>query len=234
MVFSIAHRPVGQLVAERPRRAAILEAFAVDYCCQGSLPLEEVCAAGKLDLEKILQALQADEISERSPGVNDVDWRSARLTDLIDHIQAQHHGYLRDQLPRLGALIDKVALAHRHTHPELRLLRRIFHAFADDLVPHMLKEEHVVFPAIKRREASADHGATAELRASLELMENEHDTVGAQLRAIRDLTDDYRPPVEACRSWRALLEGLADLEADMHLHIHKENNILFPRAMGEA
>jgi regulator of cell morphogenesis and NO signaling len=234
MVSAIARQPIGQLVAEHPSRANVFERFGIDYCCYGGLFLAEACAERKLNLQKIVQALDADDKIRLPPRVDDVDWRAESLTALVDHIQARHHSYLRAQLPRLGLLMDKVPSAHRQRLPELGLLQRIFSAFVDNVVPHMLKEEFVVFPAIRRREESEGRGATAatELRKSIELMEDEHEIMGAQLRAMRDLTDAIQPPAEACRSWRALFVGLADLEADMHLHLHKENNILFFRVRG--
>jgi regulator of cell morphogenesis and NO signaling len=235
MVSTIDHRPVGELVAERPSRATVFEALAIDYGCHGSLPLDEACAARQIKLRKILQALRVDDESQVPPRIDDVDWRTASLRDLANHIQGRHHSYLRAQLPRLGSLVDMVAVGHRQFHPELRILQRTLHAFVDYVVPHMLKEEYVVFPGIRRCEESGGHGAAgvAELRKSIELMEDEHETMGANLLAMRDLIDACRPPAEACRSWRVLFVGLEDLEADMQLHIHKENNILFPRAMSE-
>lgn len=231
MVPTMTHRTVGQLVAERPRRAAIFEQLGIDYCCRGNRPLDEVCEERGIDPQRVLESLDADEAQRAE--LNEMDWQTAPLADLADHIQRQHHAYLRNELPRLDALLERVIEAHGQRHPELKLLRRVFRSLVNGLIPHMIKEECVVFPAIRRCERGDGRSAAAmaELRRAIRLMQGEHDDVGVKLSDMRDVCDDYQVPTDACRSWRALIAGLAALEADVHVHVHKENNILFPRAI---
>ena len=151
---------------------------------------------------------------------------------MCDHIEATHHALLRQELPRLKGLIDKVAAAHGDSHPELGELRQVFAALQAELEPHMFKEEQILFPAIRQLEQAAQQpnfpfGTVAN---PIRMMEHEHDTAGSALAKIRELTHHFQPPDDACNTYRVMLEALHALEQDMHQHIHKENNILFPRS----
>jgi regulator of cell morphogenesis and NO signaling len=220
---------VGQLVRERPSRARVFERLGIDYCCGGKTPLDRACRAGGLDLARVLREL-ADE--DARPEADPVDWSTATLGALADHIEATHHAYLRRELPRLERLAEKVAAAHGARHPELLDVLAVFSALKSELESHMLKEEWALFPMVRLLD-----GATAPPRSPcgsvadpIAAMEHEHDDAGAALARLRSLTGGYTPPAGACNTYRALLDGLADLEADLHLHVHKENNILFPKA----
>ena len=155
------------------------------------------------------------------------------MTELCDHIEQTHHAYLRTELPRLGQMIDKVVNAHGASHPKLHEVQRVFAALCAELEPHMFKEERILFPAIRQLEQSAatpsfPFGTVAN---PINVMEHEHDNAGAALSELRTLTADYVPPDDACNTYRAMLDGLRELETNMHQHVHKENNILFPRAI---
>jgi regulator of cell morphogenesis and NO signaling len=160
------------------------------------------------------------------------DWSSAPLADLCDHIERTHHAFLREQLPRLGGWIDRVVAAHADRHPELADVRRAFHELRAELEPHMFKEEHILFPAIRALERAACPLAFpfGSVSNPIGVMEGEHDRAGALLARLREPAHGYQVPDDACGTYRALLDGLRRLEADLHVHIHKENNILFPRA----
>jgi regulator of cell morphogenesis and NO signaling len=220
--------PVAELVLERPGRARVFERFGIDYCCGGKIRLDAACAARGLDLAVVTAALE----EHLEDGSDDVDWTSASLAELCTHIVEQHHGYLRDELPPLRELVDKVAGVHGNTHAELLGVQEIFHELADELEQHMLKEERIVFPAC----VALDAGATGRfpfgsVENPIGVMLHEHDEVAAGLAALRALTGAYEPPAGACNSYRAMLERLDTLEQDTHRHVHKENNILFPRAV---
>ena len=149
---------------------------------------------------------------------------------LVDHVVAVHHVYLWTELPRLSALVAKVTLAHGLRHPELRDVAASFDELRSDLEPHMLKEERVLFPMI-RELAVASAPLTfhcGSVRNPISVMLREHDQAGAQLARLRALTAGYAPPEDGCASYEACYRALAELEADTHLHIHKENNLLFP------
>jgi regulator of cell morphogenesis and NO signaling len=222
--------PVGRLVAERPCRARVFERLGIDYCCGGKKPLGEACAGLGLDPAVVLRELERTDAQDLVEG--ELDWSTATLTDLVDHIEAVHHAYLREALPRLTSLVEKVAGIHGGHHPELSKLRWVFLGFRDEIEAHMTKEEHVLFPMCRALEVASVpprfHCGT--IRNPIRAMELEHDDAGSALAAMRTLTHGFTPPPDACNTFRAMLHGLAELEADMHLHVHEENNILFPRA----
>ncbi|MEP0841441.1 MAG: iron-sulfur cluster repair di-iron protein [Phycisphaerae bacterium] len=224
-----ANATVGQLVAERPSRARVFERFEIDYCCGGKQPLAEACAERGLDPESVLAELRA---ADAAPHPSETDWTTAPLGDLCDHIVAAHHAYLRRELPRLEAMSEKVAEVHGRREPHLRELAAVFAALHEELDQHMAKEEQVLFPLVRLLESSTALPSfhCGSVANPIRVMEHEHDDAGAALTRMRRLTGGYAPPPEACNTYRALLDGLAELEADLHRHIHKENNILFPRA----
>lgn len=219
---------VGELVAQRPARARVFEELGIDYCCGGKRPLKEVCEEEGLDVARVADRLEKAEASAS----DEVDWNSRSMSELADHIERTHHAYLKAELPRLSALVAKVAGRHGPNHPELSLFARVFEGVRAELEAHMTKEEQILFPAIRRLEADPDGSAFSgeSLAGPIQVMEHEHDSAGEALARMRELTDDYAVPADACNSYRAMLHDLERLEEDMHAHIHKENNILFPRA----
>lgn len=227
---------VGQWVARFPQSARVFESRGIDYCCGGKRSLEEACNLNGLDLA----ALRADlAVVLKDPGPAQADdWENASLKDLVDHIEASHHAYIRTERPRLSALAQKVARVHGGRHPELVELAGTVERVFQELEPHLEKEEREVFPACRKwsdreRKESPDPG----LASAVIGLETEHVEVGRLLAEIRKLTTGYRPPQDACNSYLALFHGLEQFEADLHEHIHLENNILHPRissAQGKA
>jgi regulator of cell morphogenesis and NO signaling len=217
---------VGELVAERPDRSRVFEELGIDYCCGGKLPLAEACSRRGLDVDAVRGRLAAHDAG----GVPDgTDWRQVPLAELCGHVVATHHAFLRRELPRLRGLVAKLARVHGDRHPELRDTLAVFEPFADELTAHMAKEERVLFPLLAR----IDSGEVAPdpfVLQPIGVMEAEHDDAGRALAEMRRLTGGYAVPADGCNTYRAAMAGLAELEADMHTHVHKENNILFPRA----
>jgi regulator of cell morphogenesis and NO signaling len=220
---------VGELVAERPSRARVFEKFGIDYCCGGRKPLEQACRELRMDVQAVLDALRRND-DGRAP---ERDWAALGLGGLADHIEQAHHGYLRQELPRLDFLTGKVAAAHGQRHPELLRLRDVFAAFKAELLNHMQKEELVLFPLCRRLEAGEldAQAAGPGMRRPIDVLTHEHEDAGAALAEMRRLTGGFVPPADACNTYRALLDSLKELEADMHQHVHLENNVLFPAAL---
>jgi regulator of cell morphogenesis and NO signaling len=219
---------VGDWVRRRPATARVFERLGIDYCCGGKRPLDEACRERQLDAQVVVEQLAATKDTEQDV----VNWDDVPLNELCDHIEHTHHAYLKQELPRLAAIIAKVVRAHRETHPELVQVHQAFLDLRFDLEPHMVKEERILFPAIRALERagapqSFPFGSVAN---PIRVMEDEHDHAGACLARIRELTADFRVPDGACNTYRVMLDSLHELEADMHQHVHKENNILFPRA----
>lgn len=220
---------VGEWVAQRPSTSRVFESLQIDYCCGGSVPLSQACAARQLDPQVVLERLRE---TARDPVMDAERWAEAPLAALCDHIEQTHHAYLRTELPRLQALVTRTLQAHGTSHPELLEVRNAFADLVAELTPHMHKEEQVLFPAIRQLELDGDpvrfpFGSVAN---PIRMMEHEHDLAGLALGRIRRATGDYLVPEDACPTYRAMLDALQQLERDMHQHVHKENNILFPRA----
>jgi regulator of cell morphogenesis and NO signaling len=219
---------VADLVLERPGRSRVFERFGIDYCCGGRKPLAAACAESGADLDEVRRALADPGPAEPE----DVDWRSRPVSELCDHIVSRHHAYLRDELPPLRLLVDKVATAHGSVHPELRDVRVTFAAMADELEHHMVKEERVLFPAcVALEEGDAAGFPFGSVQNPIGMMLHEHDEVAHGLSELRALTHGYEVPADACASYRSLLDRLHTLELDTHRHVHEENNVLFPRAI---
>ncbi len=222
--------PVGEWVAEFPQTSRVFQELQIDFCCGGGKPLSEACEAKGLDPD-----LVASRLSESLATASDEptqNWSESTLCDLCNHIEATHHAYLKTELPRLGELVDKVAKVHGGNHPEFIELRTVFGDLRSELEPHLMKEEQILFPAIRQLESAASRPSFpfGTVANPIRMMEHEHDNAGSALKRIRDLMSDFVVPDEACNTWRAMLHGLEALELDLHQHVHKENNILFPKA----
>ena len=218
---------VKDLVIERPGRARVFEKLGIDYCCGGKRPLAEVCEEKGLDAAAVTAALvEVDAAPVHG------DPSEMTLTALADHIEAVHHAWLREEMPRLRHLTQKVANRHGERLPWVIELAAIYAGLEEELTEHMMKEEMILFPLIRALEAGQEIQGIGcgHLEGPVSVMEAEHAAAGEALARMRELTSDYVAPEDACTSFRVMLDGLHGFEKDMHQHIHKENNILFPRA----
>jgi len=227
---------VAEIAGAMPRAIPVFQKHGIDFCCGGRRALSEVCSERGVGFDAIVDEI---EVAGLRPAGADTDWATEPLGALIDHILASYHAGLRQELPRLLALAEKVATVHGANHPDtLPALRDTFRSLKDELDAHLEKEENVLFPYV-RELGTAARGLRPAFSIPLGLasgaigvMEREHAVAGLALKTIHRLTDGFRPPDDACGSFRALYAGLEIFEADLHTHIHLENNILFPRAMG--
>lgn len=215
-----------ELVTERPARMPIFERLRLDYCCGGSQTLAQACDARGLDVDTVQRLLAALEQGEQPVGsVEERDWRQASIGELCDHIVSVHHNGLRGELPRIAELLATVVRVHGKGRPELELTERAFAALRAELEHHLQEEEQVLFPAcraLEREDAAVDI-------ALIERHEAEHVGVGRGLAALRELAGGYDASRALCSTHRSLLEALRHFEADLHQHVHEENNVLFPR-----
>lgn len=230
---------IGALVAQKPARAALFDKLSIDFCCGGKATLSEACLKAGLAVEEVGRMLEEfDRCDSALTAAEEPDWLKASLTDLADHIVKTHHAYLNQELPRLAALVAKVAAVHGQKDARLLELKNVFEALKSELETHTGKEENILFPYIRSLD-SRSFDAAAHKRQPVfgtvlnpvKCMENEHEDAGQALVKMRELTDQYRAPQGACNSWLALLDGLEKLDKDLRIHIHKENSILFPRAI---
>lgn len=225
------NQTVGDFVRQRPSRARVFESLSIDYCCGGKMPLQRACEKRGIDVVNVLQQIErCDETVDHDPMV---DADAMTLAELADHVEATHHAYLREELPRLDFMTEKVSRVHGDKDERLYRVREAFVALKSELEPHMMKEERVLFPMIRELEQATGPvqfhcGSVAN---PIRQMEHEHDQSGQALEILRESTDGFTPPDWACNTYRAMLDSLARLEADMHQHVHKENNVLFPKAV---
>jgi regulator of cell morphogenesis and NO signaling len=227
-------RRVADLAIERPSRIPAFEALGLDYCCGGKRPLADACRAAGLEVDQVTAALaRADAEADEATRSDDTDWTRRPLDELLDHIVSRHHDYLRRELPRLSDLASRVREAHAAKHPELERVEEQLGSLRFELESHLQKEEQVLFPLIRAMEEGDDASPAhcGSVANPIAVMESEHDEAGEALRNLRSWTGGYTPPADACPTYHAFLAGLAALESDLHVHIHKENNILHPRAM---
>jgi regulator of cell morphogenesis and NO signaling len=221
---------VADIATAAPATIAVFQRHHIDFCCGGRVPLAEACAAKGLDTDLVLGDLR----SSTAPAAAEPNWSDASLTVLVRHIQQRYHAPLRAEIPRLAAMLAKVVSRHGDHLPDVLLpLQETFNGLQDELLAHMQKEDRVLFPMIEALEAGRVTPGDASLGALLTpiaVMEAEHADAGTALARMQTLTDGYAPPEWACPTFRGLYYGLSQLEADMHVHVHLENNILFPRA----
>ena len=220
----IAQRTVGELVAERPNLSRVFQARDIGFCCQGGLTVGDACQRKGVSVEEVVAALEAEIAGPGDSGVNPA---TLPLGELVDHIVETHHNFLRRELPRIYAMADRVATVHGGHTPSLVSVRNTFVEMANELVNHLEKEEKVLFPAIVEL---VKGGQALPIDGPVQCMMEEHDDANEALAALQELTHGYQPPADACNTYRALFAGLAELEQDLHTHIHLENNVLFPAA----
>jgi regulator of cell morphogenesis and NO signaling len=230
---------VRDLVGRYPQTRPVFEQHGIDYCCGGGKRLADAAREHNLKLPELVEALEKalkEATDQAKPA--DKDWYAAPLSELVRYIVDVHHGYMRTELPRLRLLLPTVLKAHQAQHGDmLREVQTLFNALDVELSRHLMKEEQVLFPYIVAAEAhSRATGAKpsspfGSVRKPIQQMEHEHDDAGKTLAQLREVTHHYALPSDACPTFRATYEELQRMEADLHQHIHLENNILFPRAI---
>jgi regulator of cell morphogenesis and NO signaling len=235
MEMEIQKQTVGEIAAGSIAAVNVLEKYGIDYCCGGKRLFEDIC------LEKGLsQASVTSEIADAATALpkESKDWNIASLRELIRHIVATHHEYLKLEFPRVGQRLRRVVQVHGENDPAgFYELETVYEGLWQELNLHMHKEEMMLFPAIERYDAAAQSGSPlppppfGSIANPIGVMLAEHDSAGIALSRIRELTNNFQAPPYACSTYRAMLDGLKALEADLHTHIHLENNILFPRVI---
>ncbi len=225
---------VSEIAANSLGAVRVFEKFGIDYCCGGKRPLDEVCRSKGQDPEVVRRELAA-ALSGAAPGER--DWSNAPLRELVEHIVATHHAYLRRELPAIEARLHKVYRVYNERYgPTLTGLPEVYAELRSELELHLQKEEMILFPSVVAYEEAVRSGQPlprspfGSVVHPIHMMEMEHESAGRALARIREITNDYKLPEYACVTYGALMSSLDELERDLHMHIHLENNILFPRA----
>jgi regulator of cell morphogenesis and NO signaling len=232
---SIATKTVREVALEIPGATRVFEQLGIDYCCGGQRSLADACSSAGIsptDVEKSLSTIATSHAQWEEPNFN-----TATLEELATHIINKHHKFTRQEIGRFNTLVEKVYAAHSDNHPELARMKVLVGELSADLEPHMMKEEQILFPYITRMEAAArQHLAIppspfGTVGNPIRMMMMEHDRAGEIFKEIRAISSNYTVPADGCLSYQTLYGALAELEKDLHQHIHLENNILFPRAV---
>lgn len=229
-------KTVRDLAVEIPGATRVFEKVGIDYCCGGGKSFEEACAAAGISAEEVARTLEEIERSS-SLSADDAQWLTQPLSKLTSYIVSKHHVFTREELGRLAQLLAKVCSVHGQNHPELFRIQSLFEDLSSELVPHMQKEEAVLFPYIEEMDRAVSVGSRkpvpffGTVANPVRMMMMEHETAGEVLREIRKLSGGFAIPEGVCISYETLYKALDALEQDLHQHIHLENNILFPRAI---
>lgn len=227
-------KEIGAFVAEDFRTAAVFSEYGIDFCCRGNRPLDEVCSKKNISLDEILEKLN---ISVTQQQVTTNAFNAWPLDLLATYIEKTHHRYVESKIPVLLQFLEKLCKVHGERHPELVEINSLFKELAGELAQHMKKEELVLFPRIKKMVKSLEENRPFEpaqfgtIKNPISMMEHEHANAGQIFRDISKLSNGYAPPEDACNTYRVAFSMLDEFEKDLHLHIHLENNILFPKAI---
>jgi regulator of cell morphogenesis and NO signaling len=225
---------VADIATTCPATIKVFQRHRIDFCCGGKVPLAEVCDSRQLDTQALIDELDSALLTAEST----TDWTRAPLADLVAHIQRRFHRPLDVELPRLRAMLEKVVSRHGARLPELLVpLQATFADLQVELLAHVAKEDAVLFPAVVALEEARAVDRRTDwtwIDQPIGVMEAEHASAGAALATMSGLTGGYYPPEDACPTFRGLYFGLAELERDMHVHVHLENHVLFPRAAALA
>lgn len=229
-----SQKQIGQFVAEDFRTAAIFSTYGIDFCCKGDRTVEEVCTKKNINADELLDKLA---MVQNSNNAQSIDYRTWPLDLLAEYVEKKHHRYVEEKVPVLRQFLDKLCKVHGQRHPELLEITALFIGCSKELSAHMKKEELILFPFIKRMVQAKIDGTKIEspqfatVENPIAMMKHEHEAEGERFEQIAKLTDNYTPPADACNTYRVTYAMLDEFEKDLHLHIHLENNILFPEAI---
>jgi regulator of cell morphogenesis and NO signaling len=223
---------VGAVAARDARAAQIFSRYGIDYCCGGQKSLEEACADANVPVDKVRAELET--LSKKRSDKPQEDFTAMSPDALTRYIEEVHHRYTEDAVEYIGNNMIRLVSVHGNQHPELLEVQKVFGDMRGSLVVHMKKEEFMLFPYIRKMvTAGKDTGAPVfgTVASPIAVMMHEHDDDGERLRQLSTLTNGYTPPNDACNTYRATYAAMKELDEDLRVHIHLENNILFPAAL---
>lgn len=219
---------IGEIVTQDFRAAEIFKNAGIDFCCGGNVSLEQTCKDKRLDISDIQQQLHALETTSPDPNYNFKEWE---LGYLCDYIVNTHHKTVLKLLPQLMVYVKKIATVHGHNHPELADIARLFFKINEELLQHLKKEEDILFPAIKDVLKTNSSESKKIVVSEITRMKGEHEFAGGAMDEINQLSANYNVPVDGCNTYQVTYKLLEQFEDDLHIHVHLENNILYPNAL---
>lgn len=226
-------KTVGELVTQDYRAAQVFKKVGIDFCCNGNISLEDACTKNNISTDYVITSLNK-VANQKSDG--GTDYNSWPLDLLADYVEKKHHRYVEEKIKEIIPYLDKITHVHGDRHPELAEVNKLFKESAGELSAHMKKEELILFPHIRKMVQSKQSEAKpaahfGSVQNPIKMMMHEHDSEGERFRKISNLTDEYTVPADGCNTYRVTLSLLKEFEDDLHLHIHLENNILFPKSL---
>jgi len=219
---------VKDIVNELPKTSDVFKRYRIDFCCGGNIPLTQAASEQSVNLEQLMEELKTIFIKEENQKENMEVWTNSSSVEIIEHIQARYHRPLLEELAQLSPYVTKVSKVHGNSHPELIKVYELFYEFKKELMDHTAKEDETVFPMLLKLD-SPDIENREEMVEYIKELEKEHDHAGAILKQLREVTSDYELPLDACGTYTLVYKRLEKLEAETFMHVHLENNILFPR-----
>jgi regulator of cell morphogenesis and NO signaling len=221
-------RSLGEIVADDFRTAEVFKEVGIDFCCGGKKTLEQACTEKKLEVTSVVKKLENLQTLPSNPGQNYKDWP---LDFLADYIVNTHHKYVFKTLPELVLYTKKIANVHGSNHPELTEVAELFDKINTELLQHLKNEEEILFPAIKEALKSSSKKAQETIFSEITRMSGEHEFAGGAMDKINEITKGYLVPADGCNTYLVTFKLLHQFEDDLHIHVHLENNILFPKAL---
>jgi regulator of cell morphogenesis and NO signaling len=221
-------KTLAQIVKENYQTASVFEKYNLDFCCKGKRSLQQACDENNLPTGLIVE--EVNNLLNQEPQ-QQIEFDKLSLSELIDYIVSTHHAYTKRELPQILAYLQKVSSKHGERNPELYLIFESFSELKEEMEMHMKKEELILFPRIKELERGSKPKGDSNIQAPISVMEDEHDHAGRCLEQMRQLSNNYTPPPEACTTYRLSFSALQAFEKDLHQHVHLENNVLFPKAI---
>lgn len=225
---------IGELVAQDYRTASVFKKYGIDFCCQGNRTIQDACVKKNIDTKSVLRDLSGIVQEQSQPAT---DYKSWPLDLLADYIEKKHHRYVEQRTLEIKPYLDKICKVHGEHHPELFEIQQHFNATAGELAAHMKKEEFILFPFVRKMAKAKQEGLKIDaphfgkVENPIQMMMDEHSAEGDRFSKIDGLSNNYTPPQDACNTYRVTYALLKEFEQDLHLHIHLENNILFPKSI---
>lgn len=224
---------IGHIAANFPKSMEVFKEYNIDFCCGGDVALIEEIKEHNLSEEEVMSKLEEVYNETMSMGIEEVDFTKLSYSNLIDHIVNVHHAYLQRELPKIGELTAKILRVHGEKHSELAEVHKLFSSLRMELELHTIKEETIEFPAIKEYEKTHSKELLDKIVEAIKNLEEEHEGAGDILKALRRVTKGFIVPEDGCNTYRLTYDKLKELESETFVHIHLENNILFPRVVEE-
>ncbi|MBW7867551.1 MAG: iron-sulfur cluster repair di-iron protein [Brumimicrobium sp.] len=228
---------IGDVVTADYKAASVFKKFGIDFCCNGNRSIGDACAKDNINTDELLTQLK--DVPNQAGG-RTIDYTTWPLDLLADYIEKTHHRYVETKSLEIKPYLDKITRVHGERHPELAKVNELFNLSAGNLAMHMKKEELTYFPKIRkmvdaeRKGEKMDAQVLASVKTQIETFLKEHDDEGEHFRQISALTNGFTVPEDGCNTYRVTLAMIQEFEEDLHLHIHLENNILFPKSIATA